>query len=165
MILRLLQRFACRTMAARAPDFIVGGHAMPYLNRWFVIPRNRFFNIYLHEFRRSDDDRALHDHPWWWCSIILKGCYTEVTKTPIGSSVMRRWQPFFEGAVRIHRPGFAHRLVIAHGTRCVTLFITGPRLREWGFHCPRGWVPWQKFTAADDAGAVGAGCDQGGSHG
>lgn len=160
MMLYLLQRFARRTMAARAPDFVVGGKVAPYLNRWFVIPRNKFFNIYLHEFRRSDDDRALHDHPWWWCSIILNGCYTEVTKAPPDWSVRQRWQTFFEGSIRIHRPGFAHRLVIDAGCRCVTLFITGPRLREWGFHCPKGWVPWQRFVATNDHGAVGAGCDQ-----
>lgn len=160
MILAFLQRFARRTMTARTPDFVVGGKDNPYLRRWFVIPRNRFFNIYLHEFRRSDDDRALHDHPWWWCSIILIGCYTEVTKAPAGWSVRQRWQTFFAGSIRFHRPGFAHRLIIDHRCRCITLFITGPRLREWGFHCPKGWVPWQKFTASNDSGAIGAGCEQ-----
>ena len=48
----------------REPDFIIGGHEAPYLRRHWLIPRNRFFNIYVHEFLRSDDDRALHDHPW-----------------------------------------------------------------------------------------------------
>lgn len=43
-------------------DFTIGGHERPYLLRWFIIPRNRFFNIYLHKFLRSDDDRALLDH-------------------------------------------------------------------------------------------------------
>lgn len=47
----------------RAPDFYIGGNANPYLLRWWVIPRNRFFNVYLHKFLRDDDDRALHDHP------------------------------------------------------------------------------------------------------
>ena len=26
--------------------------------------RNKIFNIYLHQIIRSDDDRALHDHPY-----------------------------------------------------------------------------------------------------
>lgn len=43
---------------------------------------------------------------------------------------------------------------------CWTLFITGPRCRHWGFHCPeRGWVHWKLFTAADDPGDIGKGCD------
>jgi hypothetical protein len=42
---------------------------------------------------------------------------------------------------------------------CWTVFVTGPRVREWGFHCPKGFIPWQRFTASDDPGAVGKGCD------
>ena len=53
----------------RHPDFIVGGKDNPYLLRWFVIPRNPVFNIYLHRFLRSDDDRALHDHPWGYSKV------------------------------------------------------------------------------------------------
>lgn len=157
MILRLLQRFARRTMAARAPDFIVGGREMPYLNRWFVIPRNRFFNIYLHEFRRSDDDRALHDHPWVNCSLLVEGVYIEHTIFAGGINKRRLRGP---GDLVLRGPRAAHRIEILPGRRCVTLFITGPRLREWGFHCPNGWVPWQRFVATNDHGAVGAGCDQ-----
>ena len=59
---------------ARKPDFIIGGHDAPYLLRWWLIPRNRFFNVYVHQFLRSDDDRALHDHPWLLnCAILLNG--------------------------------------------------------------------------------------------
>ncbi|SID67872.1 Protein of uncharacterised function (DUF550) [Mycobacteroides abscessus subsp. abscessus] len=47
----------------------------PYLLRWYVIPRNRWLNIYLHKFLRDDDDRALHDHPWWFVSLMLWGQY------------------------------------------------------------------------------------------
>lgn len=63
----------------RPPDFIIGGEDRPYLRRWWILPRNRFFNIYVHEFLRSDDDRALHDHPWLWASYIVEGHYNEHT--------------------------------------------------------------------------------------
>ncbi|EIC64345.1 hypothetical protein [Mycobacteroides abscessus] len=33
----------------------------PYLLRWYVIPRNRWVNVYLHKFLRDDEDRALVD--------------------------------------------------------------------------------------------------------
>jgi hypothetical protein len=42
----------------RAPDQVIGGRERPYMLRWYLIPRNRFCNIYLHHFLRSDDDRA-----------------------------------------------------------------------------------------------------------
>src|SRR5690606_35831081 len=66
-------------IARRPPDFIVGGAERPYLKRWWLIPRNPIFNVYLHQFLRDDDDRALHDHPWPWCSILLDGSYIEHT--------------------------------------------------------------------------------------
>lgn len=147
----------------RAPDFVIGKPGSPYIRRWWVIPRNRFFNIYLHEVLRDDDDRALHDHPWANCSIVLRGGYYEVT--PRG----RFWRN--PGSVTFRRPRAAHRLELLragdgpanllktdHSVSSWSLFITGPRVRVWGFHCPKGWVPWFDFVAKGNAGEVGPGC-------
>lgn len=60
-------------------DGIDGGPRRPYLTRWHIIPRNRWFNLYLHKFVHGDDDRALHDHPWASASLILDGRYIEHT--------------------------------------------------------------------------------------
>ena len=142
----------------RPADFVIGGADRPYLIRWYVIPRNPIFNIYLHRFLRSDDDRALHDHPWTSLSILLAGSYIEHTISAGGIEVRTRrtagdWKLRLFGSL-------AHRLELDRG-ECWTLFITGPRYRAWGFHCPKiGWVPWQKFTASNRPGEVGAGCDQ-----
>lgn len=147
----------------REPDFIIGGAERPYIRRWWVIPRNRLFNIYLHQFLRSDDDRALHDHPWSNMSILLRGAYTEHTVE--GACTLQA------PAIRVRPFGtLSHRIELLRDdwngkpigpeTPCWTLFITGPRYREWGFHCQRGWVHWKLFTASDDIGAVGRGCDQ-----
>ncbi len=130
----------------RPPDFVIGGD---YLRRWWVIPRNRFFNIYLHNICRSDDDRALHDHPWWNVSILLSGSYVE--HTPAGEVVRRR------GAI-VWRPAeAAHRLELRDGP-VWTLFITGPRRRHWGFWCGDRWVHWQDFTESTDKSQIGRGC-------
>lgn len=141
----------------RAPDLVIGGQARPYLRRWFVLPRNPVFNIYLHHFLRSDDDRALHDHPWANCSILLRGTYTEHT---IAAGGIHRRDVLAAGSFRVRWTGrIAHRVEL-HDGPCRSLFITGPRYRAWGFHCPsQGWIHWQRFTAPDDRGATGAGCD------
>ena len=60
-------------------DGIDGGPRRPYLTRWHMIPRNPWFNIYLHFFVHGDDDRALHDHPWRSWSLLLDGGYREHT--------------------------------------------------------------------------------------
>ncbi|MBB5444630.1 MULTISPECIES: hypothetical protein [unclassified Paraburkholderia] len=144
-------------LTRRGPDFIIGDVADPYLVRWWVIPRNRFFNIYLHRFLRSDDDRALHDHPWSNLSILLRGKYVEHTIAHGGINVRTERRA---GDCKLRLFGSAaHRLELTDG-ECWTLFVTGPRYREWGFHCPLiGWVHWRRFTAADNPGEIGKGCD------
>lgn len=53
---------------------IPGDESIPaYMLRWWKIKRNAYLNIYYHHVRRSDDDTALHDHPWWSFSIVLEG--------------------------------------------------------------------------------------------
>lgn len=155
-----------RVALQRDPDFIVGDEHDPYLHRWWLIPRNKVFNLYLHEFLRDDDDRALHDHPWVWCSFLLRGAYVEHTIAAGGVHVRRRFEA---GSLRVHGPRFAHRIElesIQHKSSggmfkgpAWTLFITGPRLREWGFHCPTGWRHWRIFTHPANTGRVGAGCE------
>jgi hypothetical protein len=154
--MKLADRFIAR-ITRRPPDFVIGGADNPYLRRWFVIPRNPIFNIYLHEFLRSDDDRALHDHPWANLSLLLRGCYVEHT---IAAGGIEHREFFIAGMLRLRWTGrIAHRIELFDGP-CWTLFITGPKYRTWGFHCPRaGWIPWQRFVASDDIGAVGKGCE------
>lgn len=143
----------------RKSDFVVGTETDPYLRRWWVIPRNKYFNVYLHQFCRSDDDRAMHDHSYWNMSILLSGSYREyMTKGPTPYIPRHRGA----GAVVIRRPETPHRISLYEGRRVWTLFITGPRVREWGFHCDEGkrWIPWQQFVTQRPGGNVeGPGCD------
>jgi hypothetical protein len=157
----LVDRFIAR-FAQRPPDFVIGGTDNPYLRRWFVIPRNPVFNVYLHQFMRSDDDRAHHDHPWLFnASAILREGYIEHTIAAGGVLVTT---PRFAGQWKLRWGRAPHRVELVRDDfgliPCWTLFITGPRVREWGFYCmERGWVHWKRFTADDDHGATGKGCD------
>lgn len=132
------------------PHFTIGGD---YMQRWFIIPRNDRMNLYLHRTLRSDED-VMHDHPWDNTSFVIDGGYLE--HTPSGT-VER--QP---GEV-IHRKATdVHRLELIHGRPSVSLFMTGPKVREWGFHCPKGWVHWKDFTGGyhDGRSEKGAGCGE-----
>ena len=137
----------------RAPDFIIGGRDNPYMLRWWLIPRNEVFNLYYHRILRDDDDRALHDHPWPGFSIMMQGALREIT--PEGPRIIRQGECVYRG------PEFAHRLELIDGAPAETLFITGPKVRSWGFHCPQGWIHWRDFVG-DDTGTIGRGC---GEHG
>ncbi|MDE0309200.1 MAG: hypothetical protein OXI60_05140 [Acidiferrobacterales bacterium] len=117
---------------------ISGLDGSDYLIRRYLLPRNRILNVYLHRFMGSDDDRALHDHPWHSISVVLKGRLIEHLpgdrKRTIGA-----------GKFTIRGPKFQHRIELPAGQTAVTLFITGPAVRNWGFICPNGWTSWQKY--------------------
>lgn len=154
-ILQRLKAALFRVANSRPPNFLIGGAENTYMRRWWVIPRNKIFNIYLHHFLRSDDDRALHDHPWWNVSILLEGSYTEHT---ISAGGVNHQLEYGAGALKGRFAGYAHRIELDKGP-CWSLFITGPVIREWGFHCPKGWRPWKQFVDDRDNGKIGAGCD------
>lgn len=153
-----MQAWARGVMASRPPDFTVGAD---YLRRWWVIPRNDFANVYLHEFRVSDEDRALHDHPWPSTSFLIDGSYWE--HTPDGCCLRRAGEVHSRSADALHRIELLRDPSSGDEKPAISLFITGPKVREWGFACPDlGWVHWQDFTASGDPGAVGKGCGEAG---
>lgn len=137
---------------ARDPDFVIGPAESPYLRRWWIIPRNEGCNVYLHEILRSDDDRAFHDHPWPNTSMLLDGRYVEHNAD--GSFIREA------GSIVSREATDAHRLEILPGERAVSLFMTGPKVREWGFLCPKGWVHWRDFTGGVNGELVGRGCGE-----
>jgi hypothetical protein len=174
--MKLIREWILRWARNRQPDFVIGGHEHPYLRRHWLIPRNRFFNIYVHEFLRSDDDRALHDHPWLFnCSWIIEGSYREWVPSDGGQAGYDNPISFVRetGAVKFRWGAAAHRVELTTeavavdgpgwvhvNRRCWTVFVTGPIVREWGFHCPGRWVPWKEFVDQRDAGSIGKGCGE-----
>lgn len=167
ILLDRLRADAYRTMESRPPDEILrpdDASTTDYLHRWWRVSRSRWRgNIYIHKFLHSDDDRALHDHPWANASILLEGNYIE--HTPRGE-FMRE-----EGFVYVRRASQAHRVELLKEVpwakdagkerSCVTMFITGPKVRDWGFLCPNGWRYWQDFVKpmGDGVTGIGRGCD------
>lgn len=120
-----------------------------YLERYYLLPGRRgpdgvrhhedrlvpFFNVFLHRFRRSDDD-SYHDHPWhWWISIVLSTGYWE--ETPHGRVWRRPWSFAFRAGRSRHRV-----ILDPAKPRPWTLFVAGSKSITWGFMLPQGWVPY-----------------------
>src|ERR1700730_1780235 len=68
-----------RTLLCGQPHQVVKTEVGTYLYRWFLLPHNRWRNVYLHKFVRSDDPGPLHDHPWDFVSLCLATGYDEIT--------------------------------------------------------------------------------------
>jgi hypothetical protein len=161
-----LLAWAERYIESRPPDFNIGANDPDgiYMMRWWIIPRNPRFNIYLHVILRNDRDEALHDHPWWNLSIPLRSGYREMIPkdpdNPTGPVTIRTLWP---GRVVLRKARAAHRIELmpfGAAQPPISLFITGPVVREWGFHCPKGWRSFKEFTAHESGtyGERGKGC-------
>ena len=108
------------------------------------VEHSRLGGILLHRIDGPDPGLDLHDHPWPFLSIVLRGGYTEEALYEPGDS--------HRGTRRTWRRWSAHRmpLNVAHsivdvqpGT--VTLVLRGRKVRRWGFYLPTGWVDWAEY--------------------
>jgi hypothetical protein len=93
-----------------------------YLRRWgFETP---FGSVRVHAWTGPDDDRAFHDHPWWFLTFVLKGGYWDFTPGDV--------EHVSAPAVRF-RPALHRHTVKPYPGGAWTLLITGPKIRAWGF--------------------------------
>lgn len=116
----------------------------PYLERYYVFlkDRKRFpFNVFIHKFLKSDPD-DLHDHPWPYFTLILKGGYYEWLPLKAGNGTVigqkRVWRG--PGHFRFCSASSYHRIELAENTVAWTLFVPGPQTRDWGFLRKGTWV-------------------------
>ena len=145
MLLNLLKRWdRHRVIMDRVND-------EPYLERYYVFlkDRKRFpFNIFVHKFLKSDP-ADVHDHPWPYFTIILKGGYWEWI--PVfnirGAKVQEYCVWRRPGSFRWASANTYHRIELDPEVTCWTLFMPGRKRREWGFLVKNKWVQWQEYLA------------------
>ncbi len=123
--------------------------SQPYLERYYVFlkERQKFpFNIFLHKFLKSDPD-DVHDHPWPYATLILKGGYYEWVPqfNSLGEKIgeIQHWRG--PGHFRICRSTSYHRIELVPNVECWTLFMPGPQKREWGFLVNNKWIDHQQY--------------------
>lgn len=143
--------------------YVIGRPENPYLTRWDILGTRYGSNwlprLFLHRFHRSDLDAALHDHPWGFVSLILTRGYWEERECPetrpCSLPEHRDWYPALSIVCR--RSTWKHRIIINPEDRgsVYTLVLTGPKIRDWGFWCPKGWTPWKLVADREDKGEQG----------
>lgn len=105
----------------------------PYLIRWrFETPIG---SLRVHHWLGPDDDRAFHDHPWPFITLVLKGGYED--RNPGGVDCLRA------GSVRF-RPALHRHTVVPGPHGAWTIMVTGKRTRSWGF-----WRGGTRFVKAN----------------
>lgn len=154
---------------------------IPYLIRWTLIGLgidSSWFSIKIHNILISDEE-CLHNHPWAFISIILKGGYTEHTRALPWSYKLSKWshpvisdkngfnvqhKEFNRGSI-LYRPAhWSHRLqldktlvsapdddgYVEKSIPVWTLVFTFRKTQRWGFFTRKGWIPHWKYNEQND---------------
>lgn len=90
------------------------------------------FGIYIHQIYKADEDKHLHDHPWDYISICLKGSFME--------ECVKKVNIIKPGNVIIRKANSFHKIKDMITPAVTTLFMTGPRRRKWGYDVNDKWV-------------------------
>ncbi len=111
-----------------------------YLTR-FILFRTPWFGVQIHAIHLPDTGRALHNHPRAFVSVVLRGGYSEQTRTRF--VMLRR-------AGSIHKMGIDgfHRIRRLLRSPTWTLVFVGRLQQEWGFYTPEGIVSLDRYREA-----------------
>lgn len=118
-----------------------GPAGKPFFVRAIVQRQDDQGCVYLHQWQRDDNEEP-HDHPWDFTVLILHVGYWEIT--PEGRFWRKPGDVVFHKAEDRHRVELETDHEVHHDVAPLSLVITGPRRREWGF-----WVP-SDTDGADD---------------
>lgn len=105
-----------------------------YITRLHLV-KTPWFALMVHWIHKPDPEPDLHDHPVTFLSLIVRGGYTEELSRGL---VRRRRFNFIRARTHVH--------AIRHvEPKTITFCFVGPKVREWGYHTPAGWVHWKTY--------------------
>lgn len=115
-----------------------------YLHRWTFVCFG--FSLRLHHWIGSDVGPHLHDHPFNFISILLKGSYVNVTEsTDLFLEKQLEHRLLKAPAMWYARGEQRHRLEIPEGGAW-TILLCGRPFRKWGFWVNEHlWRPLRYF--------------------
>ena len=141
---KISRRTKARLAGRRSPQwafmekFVVPDYSRPeldedYLTRWRLI-NTPLFGIYLHKIETPDPRPTLHDHPWAFTAIVLRGGYTEMRRYSHVMGTDKR----YAGRNMVRRINMMpldslHWIERLHRTPTWTLVFVGRRKRVWGY--------------------------------
>jgi hypothetical protein len=158
-----LARAMCEQFASKITPRVIMNRSgdSPYLERYYLLggpsEEGEFadapLTVMLHRFVRSDEDSALHSHPWEQSvSFVLAGGYSEERRV-----ATRLAQAIRYDVERRDVPPFSFNFIAADDFHRVdlfekdawTLFVTARKIGSWSF-----WdrdsgktTPWREFIA------------------
>lgn len=148
-----MNKLVSKLLSSAHPYCNIGQGPETYMERWWLKmwTAEDPISIRLHYIRRSDTDRAMHDHPWATTSIILDGHFVEVTpedqkQEPAKDRTNYKMIRYEQGSVISRKPTDRHRLIVPPGG-VWTMFFMGAYEQMWGFYDMdlNKKVPWREY--------------------
>ena len=121
-----------------------------HFRRWKII-ESKFFNIYIHQILKPDEDVHLHDHPWNFLSFILaNGYWEQLEEQPY---IHLPFSILYRKAEQAHSIRFF--IDEQENKACWTFVITGKRKRDWGYILDDGsWINNKEYRILKHAGKL-----------
>jgi hypothetical protein len=107
-----------------------------HFRRWEIL-KTPWFSIWIHGIYAPDEDKHLHNHPWDFKSIVLKGNYIEETENGYiiqhpGKYNSRNGEDF-------------HKIKQLISESVYTLFISTPVKRDWGYKVDGAFIKHDEY--------------------
>lgn len=140
--------------ARRTPYFhLYHADGSLYMGRWWLLRPvlGGAFSVRVHRIATPDYDRDMHDHPWAFVSIVLRGGYTERRPWVIEPDFIDGEERAYDlirrpSSIALRRPTDRHRIVDVLPDTWSLVFI-GPKRHWWGFHTPAGKIHWKTYES------------------
>lgn len=116
-------------------------------NRWHIkwLP-----SVRIHHILRQDTDPHMHNHPWTFRSVVLKGGYIEARPWSQANEYKRSVVSRPAGSTYKLGADEFHRIMCVSQGGAWTLFVTWRYQHTWGFKTSTGVVPWREYLARKD---------------
>jgi hypothetical protein len=135
------------------------GDGAPYMERYWIA-RLFGYSIRLHHIQTVDYDRHMHNHPWSFASLVLRGWYVErrpLFDEPTFGPDLREFSTRnvrSAGSLEFRFHEDRHLITEVSPGGVWTMIFTGKKSQPWGFFTESGFVKWRDYSSCRDNGQV-----------
>lgn len=131
---------------------IISQEGVVHFRRYRLIS-TPWFNLYIHNILQSDQDRHSHDHPWGFCSLLLRGAYYETVRYAPRFSI-NHLSKYKAGQMVSHGKSDSHQLTLLTNSVWTLVFTFGKK-SDWGYRLDDGtWIQHQTYRQLKNEGKL-----------
>jgi hypothetical protein len=123
-----------------------------------------WFNIYIHNILKSDEDRDPHDHPFSFIAFMFWGSYQEewlgayedhcYWDPPLGYGWNMRTQIRRIGSIFWHMAKDFHKITLRTKSVWTLVFASGRKRPGWGYQTKKGWIHFKEYRQLKSEGKL-----------